>query len=121
MNYDESEIFICNCSDISHNIVFQLWDFGKDNKSLWRPASSNCELSIHVFLNDYPYFWKRVWLGIKYIFGYKSKFGYYDTVSFRYEDATRIKAILDKFTGRVDEYTKKLDEKAKDDLLCKLE
>ena len=120
MSYDESEIFICDCSDISHNVVFQLWDFGKDLSSpLWRPACSNCELSMHVFLNDYPYFWKRVWLGIRYIFGYKSKFGHYDTVSFRYEDIPRMKAILDKFTGRVDEYTKKLDEQ--DDILCKLE
>lgn len=109
MSYDESEIFICDCSDVSHNIVFQFWDFGKDGK-LWRPANANCELIVSVFLNDYPSFWKRIWLGIKYIFGYKSKYGHYDIMTIRYEDVPRMKTILDKFTGRVDTYTEKLQK-----------
>jgi len=114
LHYDEIEVFVCDCSDVSHNIIFQLWDFGKDG-DLGRPANTNCELTVHVPLNETNGFWKRVWLAIRYIFGYKSKYGHYDVMMIRYEDVPRMKAILDKFTGKVDEYIKKLEEIDKND------
>ena len=80
---------------------------------MWRPANENCELSVSVYLNSYLPFWKRIWLATKYVFGYRSKYGEFDVVNLRYEDIPRMKAILDKFTGRVDEYIKQLEESDK--------
>ena len=100
-HYDESEMFICDCSDVSHNIVFQLWDWQKDGKDDFGEC---CELSLHVHLAAYPSFWKRIGLAVRYIFGYKSKYGDYDIMDIRYEDVPRIKAILDKFVAKTDEY-----------------
>lgn len=111
-HYDESELFICDCSDASHQMILQLYDFGKGGKELWRPANTNCELSMNVYLNSYLGFWKRLWLAIRYTFGYRSKYGEFDVVSLRYEDIPRMKAILDKFISRVDEYKKKLEDDA---------
>lgn len=37
------------------------------------------ELYAQVFLEEYPWH-KRVWIGIKYIFGYKSRFGHFTEI-----------------------------------------
>ena len=112
--YDKAEIFICDCSDIGHHIIWQLWDFGKDGE-LYRPASCNCELSLAVDLNYNHTFFKRVWMAIKYIFGYRSKYGHYDTMNVRYEDVPRMIALLEEFRGKVEEYKKKLEDNSDDD------
>lgn len=49
-----------------------------------------------VFLNQYHGFFKRVWVALKYIFGYKCRYGHFDCFIMRPEDAYRLKTILDK-------------------------
>jgi hypothetical protein len=103
IRYDECEIFVCDCSDVAHQIVFQLWDFNKDLP----PEKINCcdvELTMSIPLNPAYGFWKRVWLGIKYIFGYQSKYGHYDIVSVRREDIPRMIALLEKYRNLSDRY-----------------
>lgn len=107
-HYDECELFVCDCSDVAHQLVFQLWDFGKDGEELWRPAKENANLTVCVYLNQYRGFWSRLWHGIKYICGYRSKYGEFDVIDIRYEDVPRMKAILDKFASRVEKYQAEL-------------
>lgn len=96
MKYDTSEIFVCDCSDVSHNIIFQLWEWGDDPP----------ELCVHVNLSDYPGFWKRLWLGVRYIFGYKSKYGQYDVMTIRPEDVPRMKKLLENFAEKCNSHKK---------------
>ena len=86
-HFDRNELFVCDCSDVSHNIIFQIWEWPDE------PA----DLSVHVNLTLYPSFWKRIKLGIRYIFGYKSRFGQYDVFSIRENDIERLQKLLSDF------------------------
>jgi hypothetical protein len=79
-------------------VIFQLWDWGDGDPP---------DLNINVELNHYLGFWKRLWLAIKYTFGYLSRYGHYDTMSVRYEDVPRMKAILDEYVRKTDEIVEK--------------
>jgi hypothetical protein len=37
-------------------------------------------LYVHFYLHDYNRWWKRLWHGIKYIFGHKSRYGHWDEI-----------------------------------------
>lgn len=39
----------------------------------------------------------RIWTAIKYIFGYKSKYGHFDIFSLRVEDADRLITLIEEF------------------------
>jgi len=108
-HYDEAELFVCDCSDVAHQLVFQLWDFSKNGEELWRPAKENVNLTVCVYLNQYHGFWARLWMAVKYVFDYRSKYGEFDVVNIRAEDVPRMKAILDKFASRVQYYQGELD------------
>jgi hypothetical protein len=38
------------------------------------------EVSVYVLLVDYDNFFKRAWKGLKYIFGYKCRYGHFDEI-----------------------------------------
>jgi hypothetical protein len=92
--YDKNELFVCDCSDISHNMIFQLWDWGDEAP----------DLNVNVALNHYLPFHKRIWLAIRYVFGFQSRFGHYDTITIRREDLSRLRAILDEYEKKTDEF-----------------
>ena len=49
---------------------------------------------IHPHLTHYEGFWKRLWFGLKYAFGYKSRFGAFDEFIFKPEDLEQLKTFL---------------------------
>ena len=106
--YDDSEIFVCECSDIAHHVIFQVWDWGKDDKRLAMHPEAAIELAIFVPLNPEWKWHKRIWLAIKYMFGYQCKYGHYDSMMVRRSDVPRIKAILDRYEEKIQEYEEKL-------------
>lgn len=77
------ELFICSCENIEHQIVFSY--FEDDN-------IHNVYITTH--LNKKP-FWKRLKYGIKYIFGYQSKYGAFDEFIFNPNDAIKLQKVVD--------------------------
>lgn len=63
----EREIFICDCHSLEHLISF------------WYDEEIN-SLIIEPRLITHKNFFKRLWVGLKYAFGYKSRFGEFDEV-----------------------------------------
>jgi len=53
------------------------------------------ELYLDVYLHQYRNIFKRVWVAIKYVFGYKSKYGHWDWWSLRPEDTKRMIELLE--------------------------
>lgn len=81
------EIFICECHTTEHQIVlFQdtYIEGGEEFSSVY----------IHVMLNKKPLL-ERIFYGIRYIFGYQSRFGAFDEIILNPEDADRLQEVVD--------------------------
>lgn len=59
------QILICSCHSTEHQLIFQKDDID--------------EVYISVHLHKYR-FWKRLWIGIRYIFGYSCRYGNFDEI-----------------------------------------
>ena len=77
----EEELFICTCHSLEHQVIF--W---KDN--------DDGEVYINVHLSKHGFF-RRLVHGIKYIFGYSSRYGNWDEFIFKPEDLKKLKEFLD--------------------------
>ena len=53
------------------------------------------EVYVSVHLSTYHGFWKRLWHGLKYAFGHKSRYGAFDEVILRKEDADNLQKVVD--------------------------
>ena len=84
----EQQIMICKCHSLEHQVIF-LYDEEDD------------ELYCELHLTTYRNFFKRLWCGLKYAFGYKSRFGDWDGMIFKKEDLEKLRAYLDAQTDSV--------------------
>ena len=82
MKSDNEILFLCECSSCEHQLIAR-WD--KTDK----------EVYISILLSNCYGFWKRLWEAIKYIFGYKCRYGHFDEVILRKEDANNLQSIVD--------------------------
>jgi hypothetical protein len=76
----------CECSSSEHHIKFRY--FIEDDKP---------QMYVEIHLSDHQNFLKRIWHGILYIFGYKSKYGNFDEFIFKQEDVKNLKKLIEEF------------------------
>lgn len=76
-------IIICECHSPEHQVLF--WYDDEDD-----------ELYCEVHLSDQPFF-RRLWGGLKYIFGYKSRYGNWDNTIFSPENCKKLRDYLNKY------------------------
>ncbi len=81
MSSDGNYYFECMCAHEEHTIKFTL---DKEEK----------EIYTSVFLASHRNFFVRIFLGIKYIFGGKSRYGQFGNWSLSTHDADRIERML---------------------------
>lgn len=80
---DKPEYFECQCRTPEHTL--RLWlDNDEDYPCIY--AS--------VFLDGEPWH-RRLWLGLKYIMGHKSRYGHFGEFMFRPEDADRLISMIE--------------------------
>ncbi len=79
---DGIEFFECQCFSDEHTLKFIL-------------DTEYKEIYTHVFLNEYSIY-NRILIAIKYIFGYKCKYGHWDSFLLKPEDAKRLISLLEK-------------------------
>lgn len=73
------ELFIrCECNSSEHQFTIA-YSNDKDD-----------EFYLTTHLTTYHHFFKRVWIGIKYAFGYKCRYGNFDTVIISRIESKRI-------------------------------
>ncbi len=87
---DGTHYFECRCGSSEHTLRFVL-------------DKEDGELHTEVYLNQWRPLWKRVWVGIKYIFNYKSKYGHWDCWILTREDAKRLRYMCIEFEGIAEE------------------
>ena len=77
------KIFICECNSLEHQVIF--W-YDKDDDIFY------CEPHLVTHKN----FFKRIWIALKYIVGYKSKYGHWDETIFKEKDLEKLYKYLKK-------------------------
>lgn len=78
----KKEYFECSCYSPEHTLSFVL----DDDETF--PALYGC-----IFLGEKPWY-KRVVSAVKYVFGYKCKYGHFDEFIFDPSDCDRLIAML---------------------------
>lgn len=76
----KTKTIICACHSIEHQCTFY-----KDED----------ETAVMIHLINYKSFWQRLIYGVRYIFGYKCKYGDWDEFIFKPEDLVKLKEFLD--------------------------
>ena len=77
-----SEILICACNSTDHQMVFH-----------YDEADEYPEVYMHIHLNTKPFF-ERLKYGIKYILGYKCRYGAFDEFIVDNRDIKKFKDIV---------------------------
>lgn len=75
------ELFICECNNVEHQLIFS---YLKDED----------EVYMEVHLIPESNILKRIWDALKYIFGYRSKYGHFDEFIFHRDDASKLAKIV---------------------------
>lgn len=77
-----NDLFICQCYNTEHQLIFSY--FPEEKEDVY--------VSVHL-IPEYR-IWKRIWIAIKYIFGYKCKFGHFDEFIFKRTDADKLQSVV---------------------------
>lgn len=82
----ERETFICNCHSLDHQVT--VW---------WDDEDDTLYIEPHLITNRN--FFQRLFYGLQYAFGYKSRYGAFDSMSFKSEDTKTLNSFLNKKLG----------------------
>lgn len=82
MNSTETGIIICECFSMEHQMV------------LINPNDGDNEIFVQVHLATHRNFFKRILVAIKYVFGYKSRFGAWDEFIWGPEQTKQLETFL---------------------------
>lgn len=77
----KTDIILCECGSCEHQILIH-----KDEED------SEVYLSIHLI--TYQNFFQRLWIGIKYAFGYTSRYGQWDSIILEKEHADQLQEVV---------------------------
>lgn len=77
-----NDLFICQCYNTEHQLIFSYFPEEKG------------DVYVSVHLTPEYRIWKRIWIAIKYIFGYKCKFGHFDEFIFKRTDADKLQSVV---------------------------
>ena len=83
---NETEYFECDCHDNEHLLRFSIW-YDED--------VPECEIYAHFFLNTHGFF-KRIWIALKYVFGYKCRYGHWNEWIISRDDTEKLRNFCDK-------------------------
>lgn len=91
---DDTMLVQCTCADTDHIMIWQMDSrfFDSDFLEQYPP-----EFYVDVHLSTWKGFWCRLWVGIKYIFGHKSRYGDFGGCSLNIKDADRIMEFLERY------------------------
>lgn len=80
---NDEEIMVCACSSVEHQIVFSKWDDDDGYKYVYAM----------IHLNKLSFF-ERLIHGIKYIFGYKCRYGDFEEFIIDNKNVNKLKEIV---------------------------
>lgn len=78
---NKTSLVLCDCGSAEHQLIIH---HDLEDKLVF----------VHFHLNKRP-FWRRVILGIKYIFGYRSRYGHFDEIVLNSTHAEQFQNLVD--------------------------
>jgi len=84
----ESNYFDCQCGSAEHTLRFSL--------ETWEDEDVSGEICVQVHLRQHYKWYQRIYMAIRYIFGYQSKYGMYDCTLLQQEEYARLRELLDR-------------------------
>lgn len=94
---DEQLVLICDCRSLEHIVIIDLLD-----ETQWDKPCPHAELVFSPLLNTYYGFWGRLCTATKYVFGHKSSFGLFDSVSMQETDLPKLKALITSYEAALE-------------------
>ena len=79
----------CECGSLEHLVYFQSY-----NEVDWP------ELIVSIHLANYNNFLRRLWVGLKYAFGYRCKYGDWDEILLWKDKIVELRDFLDEILRR---------------------
>lgn len=83
MIHEIDKLFTCSSKDGEYQILMKSWKF--DNEPL---------VYVSVYPSEERNILKRIWKGLKYIFGYTSRYGDFDEFRFNSYDAYDLQKVV---------------------------
>lgn len=83
MNQDE--IILCKCHNSEHQIIFKWFD----------DEIIGGQVYVDILINPEYKWWKRIKEAIKYIFGYRSRYGMFDEFILDKKDVPKLEKIVE--------------------------
>ena len=99
---DGSYWFECYCYDDEHTVRFTL-NKGYYEDGTYKSENEFPELYMSTFLSTGGFF-TRLWLGIKYVFGYRGKYGYFGNWTLVTEDVNKLEDMIQDYKTAVGEF-----------------
>jgi hypothetical protein len=87
---DGTEYFECTCHSYEHAVTFTL-ALDDDDPGIY----------LSVYMDNRRGFWRRLWYGLRYAFGYQSRYGAFGNWTLQIEDAARLRGLLDRLIERL--------------------
>lgn len=84
-------LVLCNCGMPEHQLI-----------AAYTPEDDQETLYLHVHLGYWEGFWRRLWAGLRYAFGYKSRYGEFDEICLNSQEARSFAEFLLKFVRDVE-------------------
>ena len=81
---EQNELIICKCHNSEHQIIFKYWD-----------DDLHDYVYMDVLINPEYKLWRRIKEAIKYIFGYRSKYGMFDEFILDKKDIPKLEKIVE--------------------------
>lgn len=85
----ENKYFECECYSPEHTLRIS-YDCSNQRDKF---------IAFYVQLSKLP-FWRRLWAGIKYIFGYECRYGHWEEFLLDDDDVLKIKWILSQYSNK---------------------
>lgn len=94
----ETDFIQCACSTSEHLV-----------KVVYDPEDNDIYVEVH--LHTWRSIFRRIWIGLKYVFGYKSRYGQWDEVIVKPRDYKRLADIFNR--AHMEHVKREIDDQAR--------
>lgn len=84
---EKTEVLLCSCFSAEHQILIHHW-------------SEEQEVILSYHLNSSVGFWSRLRRGLRYIFGYKCRYGHWDEIVLDPHHIPQLQRIIESLTKK---------------------